>query len=144
MGVDAIGHLATVGGLPDRPSRTEDLHLHGYLEGTSPTDYRSVYGSDYADIEKIVAENTDLARPISPRLPYTAAEVVFAAREEMARTVEDVLARRTHALLLDARAARQAAIDVAHLLAVELGRDEAWEKDQVRQFERLAENYLLS
>jgi glycerol-3-phosphate dehydrogenase len=144
MGVDAIGHLAEVGGLPDKPSRTEDLHLHGYLEGTSPSDHRSVYGSDYAAIEKIAAGNPALDRPISPRLPYTGAEVVWAARAEMARTVEDVLARRTHGLLLDARAARQAAGEVAHLLAVELGRDEAWEKDQVRQFERLTENYLLS
>jgi glycerol-3-phosphate dehydrogenase len=143
MGSDAIGHLAEVGGLPPKPSRTESLHLHGYLEGTSPEDHRSVYGSDYAGIEKIAAENPALARPLSPRLPYTGAEVVWAAREEMARTVEDVLARRTHSLLLDARAARQAAIEVAHLLAVELGRDEAWEKDQVRQFDRLAENYLL-
>jgi glycerol-3-phosphate dehydrogenase len=143
MGADAIGHLAEVGGLPPKLSRTESLHLHGYLEGASPADHCSVYGSDYAEIEKIAAENPALAQPLHPRLPYTGAEVVWAVRQEMARTVEDVLARRTHSLLLDARAARQAAIEVARLLAGELGRDEAWEKDQVRQFERLTENYLL-
>jgi glycerol-3-phosphate dehydrogenase len=144
MGADAINHLAQVGGLPPQPSRTEALHLHGYLEGTSHGDHRSVYGSDYAGIEKIAVKSPALAGPLSPRLPYTGAEVVWAAREEMARTVEDVLARRTHALLLDARAAREAAVEVAHLLAHELGRDETWEKDQVRQFERLTENYLLA
>jgi glycerol-3-phosphate dehydrogenase len=143
MGSDAIGHLAEVGGLPAKPSRTEELHLHGYLENTSRHDHRSVYGSDYREVEKIAAAHPALARPIHPRLPYTGAEVVWAVRQEMARSVEDVLARRTHSLLLDARAARQAAVEVAHLMAGELGQDAAWEKDQVRQFERLAENYLV-
>jgi glycerol-3-phosphate dehydrogenase len=144
MGEDAINHLSEVGGLPKRESKTEALHLHGYLEGAAPMDPRSVYGSDYAEIEKLAAENPAWRRPLHPRLPYIAAEVIFSARHEMARTVEDVLSRRTRSLLLDARASRQAAIEVAHLLAGELGQDEAWEKDQVRQFDRLAENYLLS
>ncbi len=107
-------------------------------------DPRSVYGSDYAEIEKLAAENPEWSRPLHPRLPYLAAEVIFSARHEMARTVEDILSRRTRSLLLDARASRQAAVEVAHLLAGELGHDEAWQKDQVRQFDRLAENYLLS
>ena len=77
-------------------------------------------------------------------LDYTEAEVVWAVREEMARTVEDVLARRVRILFVDARRAVQAAPRVAQLLAAELGYDEAWERAQVEQFTRLAEHYYPS
>jgi glycerol-3-phosphate dehydrogenase len=143
MGQDAVDHLAEVGGLPPRASRTAQLHLHGYLEGTSPADPHSVYGSDYAQIIRLAEENPAGDEPLHARLPYTGAEVIWAARHEMARTVEDVLARRTRALLLDARASIEMAVSVGRLLAAELGRDEAWQKEQVRQFTQLAENYLL-
>jgi len=73
----------------------------------------------------------------------TAAEVVRAVREEMARTVEDVLARRTRALFLDARAAIEMAPRVAALMAQELGRDEAWQTAQIAAFEQTAQGFLL-
>jgi glycerol-3-phosphate dehydrogenase len=57
----------------------------------------------------------------------------------MARTVDDVLARRTRDLVLDARAAREAAPRVADLLATELGRNAAWRSDQVARFDEIAE-----
>jgi glycerol-3-phosphate dehydrogenase len=76
-------------------------------------------------------------------LPYVAAEVVWAAREEMARTVEDVLARRTRALFLNARAAIEMAPQVATLMARELGRDTAWESAQVDQFHNTARGFLV-
>jgi glycerol-3-phosphate dehydrogenase len=65
-----------------------------------------------------------------------------AVRDEMARTVEDVLARRTRTLFLDARAAIRMAAATAHVLARELGRDAAWEAAQIEEFEDLARNYL--
>ena len=83
-----------------------------------------------------------LAAPLDECFPYAAAEVVWAARREMARTVEDVLARRMRVLLLDARAAMRMAPAVARLLAAELGRDAAWEADQARLFNDLARGYL--
>jgi glycerol-3-phosphate dehydrogenase len=61
----------------------------------------------------------------------------------MARTVDDVLARRTRSLLLDARAAIDCAPRVAEILAAELGRDRAWAKRQVDEFRALARGYLL-
>jgi len=76
-------------------------------------------------------------------LPYIAAEVVWAARAEMARTVEDVLARHTRALFLNAKAAMEMAEPVAWLLAEELGRDEAWIAAQVAEFCALAELYRV-
>jgi glycerol-3-phosphate dehydrogenase len=76
-------------------------------------------------------------------LPYIAAEVVWAAREEMARTVEDALARHTRALFLNANAAIAMAEPVARLLAAELGRDDAWIAAQVGDFTALAQQYRV-
>jgi len=76
-------------------------------------------------------------------LPQIAAEVVWAAREEMARSVEDVLARRTRALFLDARAAVAMAPETARLLANELGKDDAWIEVEVSQFKELAKQYMM-
>jgi glycerol-3-phosphate dehydrogenase len=83
-----------------------------------------------------------LAARLHAALPYTGAEVVWAAREELARTVEDVLARRTRALFLDARAAVAMAPAVAALMAPILGRDASWQREQVRTFTELAQQYL--
>ena len=82
--------------------------------------------------------------PLHPALPYQCGEVVWHARHEMARTVEDVLARRTRALLLNARAAIEAAPVVARLLAAELQRDAAWEQAQVASFTALARGYVFT
>jgi glycerol-3-phosphate dehydrogenase len=147
MAEDALVDAIAVGGLPSRPCVTETLHLHGSLDRENPAfpaDYaRRVYGSDLAVIDAIARENPSLALPLHPRLPYTGAQIVFGARYEMARTVEDALARRTRALLLDARAASEIAPRAAGLLAAELGRDAAWVGDQTGAFRALARGYLL-
>ncbi len=63
----------------------------------------------------------ELARPLVPGLPYLRAEAVYAARYEMARTLDDVLARRTRAAFLSCHDAAAAATAVARLIAPELG-----------------------
>jgi glycerol-3-phosphate dehydrogenase len=78
---------------------------------------------------------------LAERLPYVAGQAIFAARHEMARTVEDVLARRTRALFLDVEDAMSAAPHVAALLAAELGRDANWQANQIEQFHIVAEAY---
>jgi glycerol-3-phosphate dehydrogenase len=103
-----------------------------------------VYGSDAPELDRLVGERPELGERLDPRLPYRAVEAVWAAREESARTVEDVLARRTRALLLDARASADAAPRVAALLAAELARDERWQAEQVAAFRSLAAGYLPS
>ena len=85
----------------------------------------------------------DSARALDPDLPATGAEVVWAARHEMARTVEDVLARRLRALFLNARAAMRMAPEVARLLARELRQDETWQRMQVDRFNLVAARYLI-
>ena len=89
------------------------------------------------------ADHPELAEPLDPDLPTTGAEVVWAARYEMARAVEDVLARRSRALFLDARAAVRMAPAVARLLAGELGQGEAWQRGQVHAFNQLAMHYWI-
>jgi glycerol-3-phosphate dehydrogenase len=77
-------------------------------------------------------------------LPYTEAEVVWAARAEMARTVEDILARRTRALFLNAKSATRMAPRVANILAKELGKNEEWQARQLEAFNQTATGYLVT
>jgi glycerol-3-phosphate dehydrogenase len=143
MGADTIGLAATVGGLPEKPSPTETLKLQGWTDEVDPTEPLSVYGTDAAGIEAFEHSRPELAERLHAALPYRASEVIWAARHEMARTVEDVLARRLRALLLDARASVEMAPRVAELLAAELGRDEAWAAGQVEAYRHLASGYVL-
>jgi glycerol-3-phosphate dehydrogenase len=94
-------------------------------------------------VADLVKENPTWSEPLHPQLPYCGIHVVWAARHELARGVEDVLARRTRALLLDARASIEAAPRVADLLAAEWSRGPEWAADQVRQYTALAKGYLL-
>ncbi len=143
MGADTVTQAALVAGLPESPSVTEELKLHGWTDAVDPIEPRSVYGTDAADIEALERARPELADRLHAALPYRASEVVWAARFEMARTVEDVLSRRLRALLLDARASVEMAPRVAHLMAEELGRDEGWVEGQVTEYEKLARGYVL-
>jgi glycerol-3-phosphate dehydrogenase len=143
MGEDTVDQAATVAGLDPVKSRTAELKLHGAQPATDFGDPLSVYGTDVSAIRDL-ALSAELGVKLHERLPYIAAEVSWAARHEMARTVEDVLARRTRALLLDARASIGAAGTVAKLLARELNRDAAWVEDQVHAYSGLAQAYALS
>jgi len=146
MGEDTVNVAAQASGLPYRPSRTADLRLHGWVAPEEAErlqrDVLSEYGSDRALIEQMAAARPELRERLHARLPYRASEVVWAVRNELARTVEDVLARRTHALFLDARAASEAAPRVAALMAAELGRSQEWAQEQIQSFQKLAEGYL--
>jgi glycerol-3-phosphate dehydrogenase len=143
MAADAVDRAAKVGDLSAKPSVTETHRLHGAAE-ISWDDPLATYGSDADGIRSLAAESPEFSEPLAAGLPYLGAEVVWAARHEMARTVEDVLSRRTRALFLDARAAVKSAPRVAELLARELNRDVHWRAEQVRTFGELAETYILA
>ncbi|MCH8567017.1 MAG: glycerol-3-phosphate dehydrogenase/oxidase [Balneolales bacterium] len=144
MGQDTIDQAAIVAGLETRNCVTENMRIHGWLKNTDKDDNLHLYGSDAPSIRKLYADRPDLKELLHKDLPYIRAEVVWAARNEMAMTVEDVLARRTRAILLNAKASMEVAADVASLLAEELGYDEAWQKAQVDTYKKLAEGYTLS
>ena len=84
----------------------------------------------------------ELQAPLHPRLPYTGANVVWETRNTMARTVEDILARRSRALFLDAAASMAMAPRVAQWMAKEMNRDQMWQDKQVKAFEDVARGYL--
>jgi glycerol-3-phosphate dehydrogenase len=143
MGEDTIDHATEVGGMKKATSRTVDLKLHGWNENTGELqESERVYGSDLPLLQKLSEDDPSLNRLLHGRLPYLLREVVWAARYEMARTVEDILARRTRALFLDARAAIEAAPAVANLLANELGRSNVWRDRDLQQFIELANGYI--
>ena len=142
MAEDTVNHAITLGELPDVPSKTHDLKIHGYKQEESLTSL-GVYGSDGDAILAMAAADKRLAVQLHPDLPYIAAEVVWGVREEMARTLDDMLSRRTRALFLNARAAIEMAPAVAALMAQELGAGQDWIDQQLREFNDLAAKYLL-
>lgn len=143
MGADTVTQAALVAGLPETQSVSEDLRLHGWTDEVDPTEPRSVYGTDEAELDTLERTRPELAERLHPALPYRTSEVVWAARFEMARTVEDVLSRRLRALLLDARASVEMAPRVAELMAEELGYGGDWVESQVAEYRELAKGYVL-
>jgi glycerol-3-phosphate dehydrogenase len=145
MAQDTMDHAIEVGGLAPRPCVTETLRLHGWKESKpeSPADPMRLYGTDLEAVRELEKQEPGLAERLHPALPYLRSAVVWAARHEMARTLEDVLARRTRSLLLDARASIVAAPDAASLLARELGRDAKWAGAQVEAYRTLAAGYRI-
>jgi glycerol-3-phosphate dehydrogenase len=144
MAEDAVNQAETMAGLEERPCKTEHFQIHGWTKQAIPEPSLGVYGADAAAVREIAREEPSLAEKLHPELPYIGAEVVWAVRSEMAQTVEDVLARRTRALLLGARASIEAAPRVAELMARELKRDGEWQKQSVGKFEQVAQGYVLS
>ena len=143
MAEDTLEFAIDRGLLPKAACVTRELRLHGAAK-TPESDSLSRYGTDAAHVRDLIAADSSLATKLDDELPFTRAEVIFAVRQEMARTVEDVLSRRTRALLLNARAAERAAPLTAQIVADELGRDKAWADEQVAAFCELARNsYML-
>lgn len=143
MAQDTINKAIAIGKLPKASCKTKKLPIHGAIEKVDRTSHLYVYGADKSAIEKLIVQSPDLGEKLHATLPFTKAEVVWAIRFEMARTVEDILARRVRLLFLDARAAIASASLVAELLAKELGKDTQWEQQQVHNFTQIANHYLV-
>ncbi len=143
MAEDVIDQAETLGGLEHKRCQTEDMQIHGWTYAKAPQANLEPYGADALLIQELIKESPDLAGKLHPQLPFQKAEVVWHAREEMARTVEDVLARRTRALLLNAKVSIEAAPLVASILARELGRDAEWERQQIAEYTALAKGYVF-
>ncbi|OHX65654.1 glycerol-3-phosphate dehydrogenase/oxidase [Flammeovirga pacifica] len=121
---------------------TRDVLLHGYKKGVDRLDVRSVYGNDLHKIEELIAEKPELGKPIHEKLPYRWAEVHWGVINEQARTVEDILSRRTRSLLFDAKSSLEAAPEVAVYISDLLEKEEGWVDNQIDEFKALVDNYL--
>ena len=153
MGEECVDRVIEVAELAARRCVTQNLRLHGWQrmppEGDPDSEPENDsaadpigYGSDREAVDRLAAEHPELDRRLHPSLPIRGADVLWAVRDEMARTVEDVMSRRTRCLLLDARAAVEIAPEVARLMADELGRDQQWVAHSLEDFRRVAEHYL--
>lgn len=141
MAEDVIDIAIASGGLADSVCKTRELPIHG----AASVDFREpmyYFGSDKTLVQALAQADPTLNEKIHPSLPYIKAEIVWAVREEMCMTVEDALSRRTRAILLDARAAVESAPMVAAIMAREMKKDAAWEKEQIAEFYLTAKNYL--
>ncbi len=143
MAEDVVDQASIVAGLPPVQCVTENLRIHGWLKNMDKEDPLYYYGSDKLEIQKLVDQNPDLGNKLHERLPYIKAEVIWATRNEMAMTVEDVSSRRTRALLLDTKASEEMAPEVARLMALEADYDDMWIKSQVESYRELARSYQL-
>jgi len=142
MAQDTVNKAAVIARLEKRPCLTEHMKIHGWLMQVDESDPLHMYGSDMDDLKKLINDNPDLGQKLHGELPYTKGEVVWAVREEMARTVDDVLSRRTRSLLLNARASMESAPEVARIMAAEMGFGRKWEEMQVDKYLELAKGYL--
>lgn len=146
MAEDAINQAAKLAALPEKQCVTENLKIHGAAEIKEPQDNDfKIYGVDGREIQKLIDENAGLAEMLHAELPYRKAEIIWAVRHEMAQTVEDVLARRTRALFLNAKAAIEIAPQVAEIMAEEAHREfkDAWIAEQLQLFNETAAHYLV-
>jgi glycerol-3-phosphate dehydrogenase len=141
MAEEGVNRAAALAGLTRRACRTRDLQLHGYHADASEFGDLAQYGSDAGKVRALIEGDLTLGERLHPQLPYIGAEVIWAVRAEMARTVADVLARRTRALFLNAGAAIGTASRVAELMAREMVRDRSWVDEQVLTFAELARGY---
>ncbi len=144
MAEEVVDQAAKIGKLVQRKCATANLRLHGYAEKVDETVWDYVYGSDAERISEIIQKDKKNGEFLHQDYTFKVAHVLWAVKEEMAQTVEDVLARRLRVLFLDAKAAIEMAPKVALIMAKELNYSENWQKEQVRKFTELAKNYLMN
>jgi glycerol-3-phosphate dehydrogenase len=138
MAEDVIDQAEMVSGVDQKRCETETLQIRGWSRTEISEPNLRPYGADAAAIRAL-----NEPQPLHPSLGLTAAEVRWHVREEMARTVEDVLARRSRCLLLNARASIEAAPKVAKIMAEELGKDASWVAAQIESYQTLAKGYVF-
>lgn len=143
MAEDTLSKAISLGYLTKKDCITEHLSIHGAMEITKKNNHLYVYGTDQKHLQDLIDEEPALGDKIHKDLDFLKVEVVWAARHEMARTVEDVLARRVRILFLDARKSIEMAPQVAKILAKELRKDKNWVNKQIEDYTNLAKGYIL-
>ena len=143
MAEDTLDYAIEKDRLPPRKCITENFLIHGAKSQKNRKGHLHIYGSDKSLIKDLIVKRPELGEKIHEDMPYLKAEVIWAVRYEMARSLEDVLARRVRMLFLNARAAYVAAPAVAGLMAEELDRNETWIKEQVESFRELVQTHYL-
>jgi glycerol-3-phosphate dehydrogenase len=142
MAEDTIDQAVVLGALEFKPTATENLNLHGYHQNSEVFEELANYGADAPVLKNLFDENSVYNNRIHQDSATRIGEIIWSVRNEMARTVEDFLSRRTRNLLLDARCSIRMAEVTANYMAKELGKGKAWKKDQIGKYTLLAEKYI--
>jgi glycerol-3-phosphate dehydrogenase len=142
MAEDAVNEAATLGGLPPQSCITEGLNLHGFKKVSDTENPLHIYGTDKSKIEELFNESPEYKEKLHPNLPYLKGEIIWAVRHEMARTLLDILSRRTRALILNTKASLEIAPTVLKLMSKELNKNGIWKEEQLKQYINIALNYL--
>jgi len=143
MAENTIDIAILASGLTYFPAITKTLKIHGWSD-KSINNHLSVYGSDADEIKLLIQADPLLAEKVHPQYPYTKAEIKWFMENEMAITLEDIMARRLRLLFLDAKAAMEAAPEVARMLADHNGKNTQWEQEQISIFNTVAKGYLIA
>jgi glycerol-3-phosphate dehydrogenase len=144
MAEDCVDRVISEAALPDRPCRTKQLAIHGATNDRElMSDARAYYGTDLRQVRDLETAAPELMGLLHENLDLRRSDVVWAVRHEMARTVDDVLARRSRSLFLNASAALSIATEVARIMAKELEKDETWCSHQLREFTAIAQHFML-
>jgi glycerol-3-phosphate dehydrogenase len=143
MAEDVLQKVIKLGRLPHKDCVTEQLSIHGAMKTSERDNHLYVYGTDQKQLQDLIKKEASLGERIHPDLAYLKVEVLWAARHEMARTVEDVLARRVRVLFLDAKKSIEMAPQVAKIMAKELHKDQQWVDQQIEDYTKLAQGYII-
>jgi glycerol-3-phosphate dehydrogenase len=141
MAEETIDKAMRDGLLDEKKCITSNLKLTS-IAADNNLERLHIYGDHFNDVKKIISENPELGIPIDPRLPYTRAEILWICRNEMPVKLEDILARRTRSLFLNARASADIAPLVADIMASEFGLDMKWKTEQIESYTQLVKNYI--
>jgi len=144
MGEDVINKCIRSANLPQKKSNTRDLKLHGYKLSKDGENALDQYGSDMDEIKRMIKAQPELGELLSEELQITRAQVVWSVKNEFARKLEDVLSRRTRALILDVKESQRIAPAVAEIMANELGYNGEWKEAQLNEYNELSKNYLVN
>ncbi len=144
MAEDTVNEAIKISGIQFRPCKTKNLHIHGFKQNPDLNDRLYVYGSDRDQLLSFLKEDPARENKLHPDYDLTVGEVIWAVRKEMARNVDDVLARRIRLLFLDAKASVKIAPRVAEIIADELRKDVEWQKKQVQEYSGIAEAYIIA
>ena len=143
MAEDTIDKIISEGLIEKRKCATKKLRIHGYRKNPNLQDHMYVYGSDEPAVLALKQENPEYGEKLSEKYEYTFAEVIWAIRHEMARTLDDVLARRVRMQFIDAREALKIAPRVAEVMAKEMNKDKAWIDNQIEEYSEIAKIYFV-
>jgi glycerol-3-phosphate dehydrogenase len=141
MGEDMVDRIEREFQWETTSSITASLSLHGHLKQSALNDQLYFYGSDEPAIKTLIEDTGGSL--ISEKLNIYKAQVLWAVREEMARTPEDVVSRRTRALLLDAKESIRIVPLIAKVMAEEMHKDEKWIDIEIKKFNEVAKNYVM-